>query len=296
MFLQLPTFHGFSPHQVSDAKKAAEASYKHVEKECEARGVIFNPFLPSNKFLKRYQTATGCGAEINCNMCPLEDKENTEKLNCDTDCSDIMSNGPMTSNRMSNSRSNKKILRENLESPDISMDSFSSDSDMCSSKGKLNNANSRKFVLPCRSIHSSRVIKPNKRFMDSAIDDSETASVSSETGENQPLQSSNFVPLKKPKLIFDENKGRDVCWKIDASDATNSSLTSTPSTSRSPLSKGILREAILNIELSPIKTEGLKSSNRGMSNLSFQASLYVFSSITLLEFQDFGTFKLLFQL
>nr|XP_018910042.1 PREDICTED: histone-lysine N-methyltransferase trithorax-like isoform X1 [Bemisia tabaci] len=263
---QLSTFHGFSPHQVSDAKKAAEASYKHVEKECEARGVIFNPFLPSNKFLKRYQTATGCGAEINCNMCPLEDKENTEKLNCDTDCSDIMSNGPMTSNRMSNSRSNKKILRENLESPDISMDSFSSDSDMCSSKGKLNNANSRKFVLPCRSIHSSRVIKPNKRFMDSAIDDSETASVSSETGENQPLQSSNFVPLKKPKLIFDENKGRDVCWKIDASDATNSSLTSTPSTSRSPLSKGILREAILNIELSPIKTEGLKSSNRAKAN------------------------------
>ncbi|XP_043282105.1 histone-lysine N-methyltransferase trithorax [Venturia canescens] len=54
----------------------------------------------------------------------------------------------------------------------------------------------RKFVLPVRSVHSSRVIKPNKRFIEELEDSLSNDHCENETGKN----------LKKAKIIQGKNK------------------------------------------------------------------------------------------
>lgn len=63
---------------------------------------------------------------------------------------------------------------------------------------------SRKFILPSRSVHSSRVIKPNKRFLDTDLDTGNTSSSGSSCENQDGISSGNN--MKKPRLDLDSSE------------------------------------------------------------------------------------------
>ena len=66
-------------------------------------------------------------------------------------------------------------------------------------KGGVPFDNKKKFVLPSRSVHSSRVIKPNKRFLDTDLN----IGSSGASDNNDACHAS--IKLKKAKLIVDSS-------------------------------------------------------------------------------------------
>lgn len=120
----------------------------------------------------------------------------------------------------SSSEHHEGYLRKNLNPLSKPMNKFSQFSESrCMSPPPRNaspiekeSGNSAKFVLPVRSVHSSRVIKPNKKF----IDGEEPTTTSSTASSNKVL--------KKPKLkrlVFNNLHNDDDTPDEEDTDKTN---------------------------------------------------------------------------
>ena len=104
----------------------------------------------------------------------------------------LNSTSPSTATTSLKNKAARKLLQKAKKSS-----SHGSTLSIDSSQEKGNGA-VRKFVLPSRSVHSSRVIKPNKRFI-------EAEEVSSDVGVNR----SGSLQLKKPRLILNSSSNAD---------------------------------------------------------------------------------------
>lgn len=206
----LTAFHGFSPHEVDKARETANKQQEKVDLEYETNGLIFPPDdafpvkidSPTPQMLSMIEanlTLMGpVGSHTTRAQCHSFNFENTlvefSKAN-----SPSKFFSPLRGNFKKHvaNRLLQKAKKANLDVCTSNRLLLNSQFDK---NGPVNaNGLSRKFVLPSRSVHSSRVIKPNKRFLDS--DDTEKDLPSPPTSGQ--LSHTRIIELKKPRLILD---------------------------------------------------------------------------------------------
>ncbi|XP_054270577.1 histone-lysine N-methyltransferase trithorax-like [Macrosteles quadrilineatus] len=160
---QSPPFHGFSPHEIKFAADKCSIRRRQVENEHKARGVLFNPFMVGKQRTIPLSSPFGGTSQsrpsgaINKQVCKSEDVKHVPK--------------PSSNENILRKKTLKHQMQKAVKCPGRNGETPS---------GSPNPMRSiaRKFVLPVRSAHSSRVIKPNKRFRD--IDDDTSSHDSSE--------------------------------------------------------------------------------------------------------------------
>lgn len=233
-------FHGFSPYDITRSKELTEARLAEIEKEYKSREVAFSLHDESVKKRSSSQgesslkdqdsnssTSTASKRETN----PFK-KQNSKSFDtsfdktgfhflCDFGFSDKVSDSSpahgvvknlfadrnVSSARRSNYGGGRIVNKNYLSSTSNTRDRSNVLATNC-------NVNRKNFILPCRSARSSRVIKPNKRFLDKDSDQVRSGSPSS---CNSSVTS-----------------GHDYCEDIINDPVTErSKTTSTPSTSGS---------------------------------------------------------------
>lgn len=143
---QAPLFNGFDSHEIRLAKDKSEIRTNQVKKEHQARGVLFTPYSHSRS--------------------PFLPVSSSTKSMCATQ------NQGIAMLKHERSASPKPILHRTTPKLKMNGDNINKIKEKIQqSKAKhvpevKCRPNEKKFVLPVRSAHSSRVIKPNKRFRD----------------------------------------------------------------------------------------------------------------------------------
>lgn len=155
----------------------------------------------------------------------------------------------------SSSEHHEGYLRKNLNPLSKPMNKFSQISETrCVSPPPRNTSplekdpvSLAKFVLPVRSAHSSRVIKPNKRFIDGEEPSTITSSISSGKVLKKPklkrlvfnnLPDDDDTPEDEPEKVNDNDKHSDKIPLKPSSlfkDKTTNSFSGLSSTSRKPM-------------------------------------------------------------
>ncbi|XP_061728766.1 histone-lysine N-methyltransferase trithorax [Cydia pomonella] len=153
-------------------------------------------------------------------LVPIIKKKSSLKQTEYSTFNSILKPAKLTDLSSKSSDNHEGYLRKNLNPLSKPMNKFSQFSDSrCISPPPRNlspvdkeSGSSSKFVLPVRSTHSSRVIKPNKRFIDGEEPTTATGTVGS------------AKVLKKPKLkrlLFNNLHRDDDTLEDEASDVTN---------------------------------------------------------------------------
>lgn len=145
-------FNGFSPHEIRLATDKSEIRTNQVKKEHQARGVLFTPYAKGrNPLLPVSSLVTS-----SINRVFVTQNQDTVSL--------------LQSER---SNSPKPLLHKNRFKFQRNVDHLDKTKEMTpQSKAKDTTPEvkcrfiAKGFVLPVRSAHSSRMIKPNKRFRD----------------------------------------------------------------------------------------------------------------------------------
>ncbi|XP_075227822.1 histone lysine N-methyltransferase trithorax [Lycorma delicatula] len=312
-------FHGFSPYDIARSKELAETRLAEIEKEYKSRGVAF---LPLNKKIQNKSlllpesfvnsSTNECNFEcdeshIDRPFTPIKHVAGSNLKKNRTVTSSVLvknnffefSSDSRSSGGISNLQSNSDDKRFFINSNNTAASSdgrnirnnFYNSNNNTQDKtviGVSNNPYYKKnFILPSRSARSSRVIKPNKRFLDRDSDvsicasggsGSSSSSVASgydcneQLGSDQTLATTSCgIKLKKPRLVL--GPGQDdpnFTWsrsrrddstivsdvESETSSLKSSSVSSTSGSSTSgqtkrqppPKTKIVLRKSRLNIE------------------------------------------------
>ncbi|GLH00709.1 Histone-lysine N-methyltransferase trithorax [Gryllus bimaculatus] len=143
-----------------------------------------SPKKPLSKIRKK-QCFDG-GGSVDVKKKPLK-KENERSDECLSSGKKFLGSNHSGNNTTLKNSAAKKLLQKAMKSCQVPLPN----SDGCLQDKCLNGA-LRKFVLPSRSAHSSRVIKPNKRFIET----------DENLGDVNAAQTPSTVQLKRPKLIL----------------------------------------------------------------------------------------------
>lgn len=149
-------FNGFSPHEIRLATDKSEIRTNQVKREHQARGVLFTPYRPTKGRSPLLPVSSFVTSSRPISRVFVTQNQDTVSL--------------LQSER---STSPKPILHRNITKLKTNVDHFEKTKERTSqSKAKDTMSEvkcrfiAKGFVLPVRSAHSSRMIKPNKRFRD----------------------------------------------------------------------------------------------------------------------------------
>lgn len=193
-------FHGFSSSELEEAIAEARIQQKEAETEMKKHGKNINLWQDFQKELSL----------INCGSITTKNSEMNKRK--------LFDGGGSSKNPTDNSDnrpSSTYNIRSNLESPKrINRDAFAVAKKLVerAKSNIIENSKSnveKKFILPRRSIHSSRVIIPNKKFLE------ENANKNGKFLRSRSVN--EVINNKKPKVL--ENKtSLSEELKIDVSD------------------------------------------------------------------------------
>jgi hypothetical protein len=148
------SFHGFSPHEIQIAAKKTVASYRALKKDLKDRGLSSD----SVKEPESLSIVKSCGRVVK--SCK-ESIASSSKVTVVKEDTIIRESTSFTStDEISGDINSDVVIDESVPNNEFILDSSIKDS-----KTGVVSTLSGKFILPTRSAHSSRVIKPNKRFL-----------------------------------------------------------------------------------------------------------------------------------
>ncbi|GFG33740.1 hypothetical protein Cfor_05481 [Coptotermes formosanus] len=194
---QVTEFHGFSPQEARAAVVYAKKQQREVISEYEANGLHTSLKEHFEQELSRATFSVACSSQqevIESGTHVQHCFDGGGKLNSNRDRTlpkKLTSRSPpVTPSHLKNKAAKKLLQRAKKAS------NYGSVASVDNSQQEKGSGAIRKFVLPSRSIHSSRVIKPNKRFI-------EAEEVLSDVSVSR---CPSVVQLKKPRLILNPLK------------------------------------------------------------------------------------------
>lgn len=198
VFVQVTEFRGFSAQEARAAVVYAKKHQREVISEHEANGLHIS--LKENFEEELFHTtfsAAGSSSQqevITSETCVQHNFDGGGKLYSNVDITlpkKLTSRSPPVTPSHLKNKAAKKLLQKAKRST-----SYGSVATVDNFQQEKGNGAVRKFVLPSRSIHSSRVIKPNKRFI-------EAEEVLSDVSVSR---CPSVIQLKKPRLILNPLK------------------------------------------------------------------------------------------
>lgn len=176
-------FHGFSPHEIRLAADKSRIRTSQVEQEYRVRGALFTPFTLGRSTLLPISSTAAIS-----NNCETKVERYTVKRNNAEKNLDPLRTVLKKENLLFKKQKKSIVSVKIRSSPKKLFNTIPND-----------RAIAKGFVLPVRSAHSSRVIKPNKRFRD----------IDSDSGSCD----SDGKVMKKPKLTSASRSDPDPCLK-----------------------------------------------------------------------------------
>lgn len=209
MLQVLTAFHGFSPHEVDNAREIANDQQEKVLEEYLTSGSNF----PSDNAISvkldppTPQDLSYVAANLSL-IGPVgwhTTRAQCQSLQSESKGNDLVKSISPAKFFSPVKPSFKKHVASRLlhKAKKVNLDVCSSrisPSSLINGPSNVTNLN-KKFVLPCRSVRSSRVIKPNKRFLEPEGGLEDPPSPPSLSG--QSIHGTRVIELKKPKLILD---------------------------------------------------------------------------------------------
>ncbi|KAK3925865.1 Histone-lysine N-methyltransferase trithorax [Frankliniella fusca] len=260
-------FHGFSPHEIEKAKVIAISQQDKVEQEYLRNGLNFSPEdacpvkidLPTPQLLTYVKANLSLIGPVGFHSTRAQ-CQSLQSSDVGVDESKPFSSCKLFNPHQSNLKKHvaNRLLQRAKKS---TFDSLPSSKLLPTLHLDKNGVISKKFVLPSRSMRSLRVIKPNKRFMESE----ENEKGASDNSEQLSL--SRIIELKKPRLILDS---RNECLTVKSVDGKvnfidDGSVLSTPSSSGSNGNKEHVTFGELNVFGAPTTRSSQKVSQTSNS-------------------------------
>lgn len=221
-------FHGFSPHEVEEAEAIAFNQQLKVEQEYSSNGLNFSPDdacpvkidLPTPQLLSLVKSNLSLIGPVGFHSTRAQ-RLSLQLKNVGAGVSKSFSPSKLFSPRQSNFK--KHVANRILQKAKKTTFESSPCGRLTNSQFDKNGALNRKFVLPSRSMRSSRVIKPNKRFLESEEKEKEKEKDLLLTDNQAQPSHTRVIELKKPRLILDANNEvlalRSVGDKVNSTDA-----------------------------------------------------------------------------
>lgn len=189
------------------ARDKSRIRHIQVEEEYKARGVLYEPhstgkttLLPAcSVHLKQICIGRKAYSQKNSEESHISDKKPNEPSSSSSVGKDDTL--PVFKAPVTDSSKENRFVRTNR------YNAFKVRPSIPDTQDKGGGDNRKKFVLPSRSVHSSRVIKPNKRFLDTDVNIG-----SSGTSDNNDVIYAG-IKLKKAKLVVNPlNESSHFMW------------------------------------------------------------------------------------
>lgn len=198
IFVQVTEFVGFSAQEAIAAVAYARKQQREVISEYEANGLNVSLRENFEQELSHTKFSVACnssGQDVITSRTHVQHSfDGGGKINSKRDLSvpkKITSKSPPVNPSHLKNKAAKKLLKKAKKSSSYGSVAAADNFQQEKGSGPV-----RKFVLPSRSVHSSRVIKPNKRFI-------EAEEVLSDVSVSR---SPSVIELKKPRLILNPLK------------------------------------------------------------------------------------------
>lgn len=207
IFVQVTEFVGFSAQEARAAVAYARKQQREVISEYEANGLNVSLRENFEQELSHTKFSVACSSSkqdvITSRTNVQHSFDGGGKISSKRELSvpkKLTSKSPPVNPSHLKNKAAKKLLKKAKKSS-----SYGSVAAVDNFQQEKGNGAVRKFVLPSRSVHSSRVIKPNKRFI-------EAEEVLSEVSVSR---SPSVIELKKPRLVLNPLKNPPELPKSD---------------------------------------------------------------------------------